>query len=115
MTERDNTPITVLTTLESAEDARSFVRHLVERRIVACGTIVSGVRSVYRWEGDVIEAGEALVVLKTRRGRWPDLVEAAQHHHPYEVPELIALPIIEGLPTYLDWLDRETDASKEPA
>jgi periplasmic divalent cation tolerance protein len=100
--------LVVLTTLSDAGQARSLVRRLVERRLVACGSIVDRVDSIYWWEGKLEEAGEALVLLKTRRDRWTALREAVQELHPYAVPELLALPVQAGLEPYLAWLDRET-------
>ncbi len=105
----DDTPyIVVLTTLGSAEDAHAFVRALVDRRVVACGTIIPGARSIYRWEGKVADEAEAIVLLKTRRERWADLEDAARSLHPYKVPELLALAVDDGLPAYLDWVTGET-------
>lgn len=103
----------VLTTLGSAEAAAAFVRRLVEERVVACGTVLAPAVSIYRWKGALEEAAEAQVVLKTRADRWDDLREAIHRHHPYEVPELLALPVAAGLPAYLDWLDGETSLAGE--
>jgi len=98
----------VLTTLGSVEDARGFVRELVKRKLVACGTIIPGATSIYRWEGAVTEAPEALVLLKTRQECWDGLVEATRSLHPYEVPELLSLPVARGLDRYLAWITGET-------
>ena len=114
MAGEDSPYIVVLTTLGSTEDAHRFVRALVERRLVACGTIVPGARSVYRWEGRIADEHEAIVFLKTRRDRWPELVHAARALHPYKVPELIALAVSDGLPAYLDWVAGET-LTQEPS
>ena len=108
MAGEDSPFIVVLTTLGSAEDAHAFVRALVDRRLVACGTIVSGARSVYRWEGKIADEHEAIVLLKTRRERWAELQEAARTLHPYKVPELLALAVSDGMPAYLDWVSSET-------
>jgi periplasmic divalent cation tolerance protein len=105
--------IVVLTTLENPEQARTFVRQLVNRRLVACGTVFGHVTSVYRWMGSVEEAAETQVLLKTRRDRWEDLQEAVRDLHPYDVPELLALPVEEGLSSYLDWVAKETIAKRE--
>lgn len=106
----DASHIVVFTTLGKAEDARTLVRHLVEERIVACGTVVEGVTSVYRWEDAIEEATEAQVILKTQRARWDDLQDAVRDLHPYDVPELIAMPVEAGLPAYLAWITDETAA-----
>lgn len=108
MAGEDSPFIVVLTTLGSAEDAHAFVRALVDRRLVACGTIVPGARSVYRWEGKIADEHEAIVLLKTRRDRWTELQQAARTLHPYKVPELLALAVSDGLPAYLDWVSSET-------
>lgn len=98
----------VLTTLPSPSTARAFVRTLVDRRLVACGTVVDGVTSIYRWEGKVEEAAEVQVILKTRRGRWDALQRAITELHPYEVPEVLGLTIGSGLEAYLEWVGSET-------
>jgi periplasmic divalent cation tolerance protein len=63
---------------------------------------------VYRWEGRIEAADEAQVILKTRRDRWEALVEAIRQHHPYEVPELLAVPVERGIPSYIAWVGEET-------
>jgi periplasmic divalent cation tolerance protein len=102
------TPLVVLTTLATADAARVLVRRLVEDRVVACGTVVPGSTSIYRWQGTITTDEEALVVLKTVGARWDALVAAIERHHPYEVPELLALPVTAGLPSYLSWVEAET-------
>jgi periplasmic divalent cation tolerance protein len=103
-----STALVVLTTLPNRDAAGSLVRELLDRRLVACGTILNGVTSVYRWEGNVEEAPETQVVLKTSRARWDALHEAVKALHPYDVPELLALPVATGLPAYLAWVGSET-------
>ena len=98
----------VLTTLTSVEDARSLVNRLVSDRIVACGTIVDGAISIYEWRGTLEESREVLVVMKTRRENWDALQSAVRELHPYEVPELLELPVEEGMPPYLEWLAEQT-------
>ena len=100
--------IVVLTTLASAEEAVTLVRTLLERRLVACGNILPGVRSLYRWEGKVADEREVVVILKTRRVRLDALELAFGELHPYKVPELLALPVSAGLHKYLEWIDDET-------
>ena len=99
--------IVVLTTVGGEEEARKLIRGLVEDRVIACGTMV-GATSIFRWEGVVSEESETLVFLKTRRERWPDLETAVKRRHPYDVPELLALPVEVGLDAYLRWMNRET-------
>jgi periplasmic divalent cation tolerance protein len=100
--------LVVLTTLDSPATGRDFVRRLVHERLVACGTVLPGATSVYRWRGNVTEEGEVVVLLKTTRNRWDALKAAVEAHHPYDVPELLALPVGAGLQTYLDWVAAET-------
>ena len=100
--------ILVLTTLPDGEQARRAVRALVDRRLVACGTVIDPVVSVYRWEGQVEEAAEAQVILKTRRECWEALRNALAELHPYDVPEMLLLPVETGLPAYLAWVGAET-------
>jgi periplasmic divalent cation tolerance protein len=100
-------PLVVLTTLSSLDDARRLVRALVDERLVACGTALPGGTSVYRWEGAVREEPEVLVVLKTMSSRWDALRDAVRRLHPYDVPELLALPVTDGAEAYLGWLAAE--------
>jgi periplasmic divalent cation tolerance protein len=100
--------VVALTTLGSPEQARQLVRRLVDQRLIACGTIVPRATSVYRWRGQVTEEEEVVVLLKTARSRWQALEAAVKAQHPYEVPELLALPVTAGLDRYLDWIDSET-------
>ena len=100
--------IVVLTTCESEEQAQRIAKHLVEKRLAACVTIVPGARSVYRWKGAIEEASELLLVIKTRRELFAALSSELASVHTYEVPEVIALPIVDGSEDYLAWLDRET-------
>lgn len=103
-------PLVVLTTLGSADEARALVRALVDARLVACGTIVPGAASIYRWKGEVREDSEVVVLLKTEAARWDALAALVRERHPYEVPELLALPADRGLDAYLHWLAAEVAA-----
>jgi len=100
----------VLTTLGSAADARAFVTGLVQDRLVACGTLLPGAASVYRWEGTITEEPEVVVLLKTDASKWDDLRAAVAERHPYEVPELLAFPVERGMDLYLSWLTSEVVA-----
>jgi periplasmic divalent cation tolerance protein len=96
--------LAVLTTLADVEAARQLVRKLVDERLVACGNIIPGVESIYRWK-DVIETGaEVLVVLKTTADAYEAVARRISELHPYDVPEVIALPIRRGAAAYMDWL-----------
>ncbi len=100
--------VAVLVTVPDAGKAAELARALVEERLAACGNVVPGVRSIYRWEGKVQDEGEALLVLKTARRRIADLLARVRALHPYEVPEILAIPVEEGNRAYLDWVDEST-------
>ena len=97
--------VVALSTVGTAEDAERIARALVERRLAACVNVVPGVVSVYRWKGAVERDEERLLVIKTRAERLEALRQALVEIHPYEVPELVALPIEAGHAPYLAWLD----------
>jgi periplasmic divalent cation tolerance protein len=99
--------IVVLSTCASAEEAAKIARHLVENRLAACVTIVPQVRSIYRWKGVVEDASEWLLIVKSRRGLVERLSAEIARLHSYQVPEVVALPLVDGSPAYLNWLDRE--------
>jgi periplasmic divalent cation tolerance protein len=86
------------------EVAEALARQLVSARLVACVNLVPGVVSVFAWEGRVDRAEEVLLVAKTSGARLDGLREALRARHPYAVPELLVLPIVDGLPAYLAWL-----------
>ena len=100
--------VVVLTTVANEEEAVALVRALLDRRLVACGTVLPAGRSLYRWEGQIADERETVVLLKTRRDRLADLEETFAELHPYKVPELLALPVASGLDRYLGWIDAET-------
>ena len=100
--------VVVLTTLATSDEAVKFVKALLERRLVACGTILPGTRSLYRWEDKLADETEVVVVLKTRSGAIHGLEKAFKELHPYKVPELLAVPVSGGLERYLGWINDET-------
>ncbi len=104
------TALVVLTTLGDAEAARALVAALVQARLIACGTLLPGATSIYRWEGELTEESEVVVLLKTDVAKWESLCAAVRAQHPYEVPELLALPVTRGLDLYLSWLTSEVIA-----
>lgn len=95
-------------TVPDADTGRTLARELVEARLCACGNVVPGVQSVYRWQGDVQEDTEALVILKTSSEQVGRMMERATELHPYDVPELLALPVTEGSDPYMAWVLNET-------
>jgi periplasmic divalent cation tolerance protein len=96
--------IVVLVTCGSPEEGRKVARALVERRLAACVNMVAGVESVYRWKGAVEEASECLLLAKTTRGQFEPLQSTVRELHSYELPEIVALPIVDGLDAYLSWI-----------
>lgn len=98
------TALIVLVTTPSAEQAAALARSLVEEGLAACGNVLPGVRSIYRWQGAVCDEPEALLVLKTQRAAFEALRARVVALHPYECPEVIALPIEAGHAPYLAWI-----------
>ncbi len=94
----------VVCTFPDAETAGRIAELLVSDRLVACANILPAVRSIYRWKGAVEEAGETVVFFKTTRSRWAELQRKLRELHPYELPEIVALNVAEGLPAYLQWV-----------
>lgn len=97
----------VLVTAPDPEAARALARALLAERLVACGNVVSGVTSVFRWQGEVHEDPEALLILKAHESRLDDLVRRTAELHPYEVPEVLVLGVEAGFEPYLDWVEAE--------
>ncbi len=100
--------LVVLVTAPSAEVAAGLARTLVQERLAACGNVLPEVRSIYRWDGQLREDAEALLVLKTTRDRLDALRDRVLALHPYQVPEVLALPVEAGSAAYLSWLAGET-------
>ncbi len=100
--------VVVLVTTPSTEKAAEIARALVEEKLAACGNVVPAIRSIYRWEGKVQEDQEALLVLKAPRERFQELRDRVVALHPYQVPEVVALPIEMGHEPYLAWIAQST-------
>ena len=101
-------PLLVLTNLPDRAAAEKLADALVGERVAACVNILAPCRSVYRWKDAVQHDEEHPVLIKTTEERFAALEAAIRTHHPYEVPEVIALPIERGLPAYLEWIGTET-------
>jgi len=99
--------IVVLTTCNSQEQGAQLARHLIEHRLAACVNILTGAHSFYRWKGEIEQASEVVLIIKSRRDVFESLREAIGQLHSYEIPELIALPVVDGSEAYLRWLDSE--------
>jgi periplasmic divalent cation tolerance protein len=106
--------IVVLSTCASAEEAAKIARSLVEKKLAACVNVLPAVRSFYRWKGVVEDDQESLLVIKSSRGLFDQLRTELEKLHSYEVPEVIAVPIVDGSEGYLEWLERELAAKLEP-
>jgi periplasmic divalent cation tolerance protein len=102
--------IQVLTTVEHREDAERIARALVEQRLAACAQIVGPVASIYRWHGRIETAQEWQCWAKSRRDLYGQIEQAIRSLHPYEVPEILALPVLAGSAAYLAWVEGETIA-----
>jgi periplasmic divalent cation tolerance protein len=102
------TTLLVLTNCPDEESANAIALALVEDRLAACVNILPRVQSVYRWQGAVESATEIPLFIKSTATNYPALDAAIRNRHPYQVPEIIALPVERGLPAYLDWIASET-------
>lgn len=96
------------TTLPDEEAARALARVLVESNLAACVTVGAPVESLYHWQGAIENAREVPLTAKTRADRYADVARAIAASHPYELPEIVAVPIIEGSAEYLGWIDAHT-------
>lgn len=103
----------VLTNLPDAESADRLARQLVGQRVAACVNRLAPCVSTYRWQGAVETATEVPLLIKTTRAAYPRLEQAIREGHPYELPEIVAVPVERGLPAYLAWVGRETDILRE--
>ncbi len=97
--------ILVISTCAAEADAERLARALLDARLAACVNVVPGVRSFYRWKGEIESAVEFLLIIKTSRDLFPALRAEIEKLHPYEVPELLALPVLAGAENYLSWLE----------
>src|SRR5579872_2496091 len=96
--------IVILSTCASEEEAEKLARLLLDQRLCACVNVVPRVRSFFLWKGKVDSGDEALLLIKSSRALFPAVVSAVEAAHSYEVPEVIALPIVDGSSNYIDWL-----------
>lgn len=98
----------VITNLPDRDSAARLARALIEKRLAACVNILAPCRSVYRWKGRTEDGEEHPMLIKSTRVRYAELEAAIRAAHPYELPEIIAVPLAGGLPDYLEWVDTET-------
>jgi len=100
----------IFVTCASREEAEKISGILLDRRLIACANIVDGVRSVFCWQGKRESVSEALLILKTRKDLFEEVARAVRGAHSYSVPEIIALPVVEGDAEYLKWIKDETSS-----
>ncbi len=105
--DHSSSALVVLCTVPDEPTAERLARGLVEARLAACVNVLGGVRSFYRWKGTVQDDRELQLVIKTRHARFEALAAWIAREHPYEVPEVLALPVVAGAPSYLQWLDAQ--------
>ncbi|MGD0839982.1 MAG: divalent-cation tolerance protein CutA [Candidatus Acidiferrales bacterium] len=104
--------VVVLVTCKSSAEARRVARAAVASRHAACANILPGkIESIYRWKGRVERARETLLLLKTTRRAWPKLRDTIRRAHSYDVPEIVALPIVGGLKQYLEWIGENVEGN----
>lgn len=98
-------PVVVYVTASSQEEARCIGKKLVEEGFAACANIVPNIRSIYIWKGELCEDSEVLLIIKSRKIHIDKIVKRVKDLHSYQVPEVIALPIIQGSEDYLSWME----------
>jgi len=103
-------PIIVLITAKNTKEAARIANKLVAEKLIACANIINGVKSIFWWEGKVDKADEVLLILKSKKSCFAKIVKTVKKLHSYEVPEIIALPIIDGSKDYLDWVRKNCSA-----
>jgi periplasmic divalent cation tolerance protein len=101
--------IVVLVTCGTEDEAVEIAHALVEERLAACVNLISPVRSIYRWEGKIWDEKEWMLIIKTQKRRFEELEKKVKSLHSYSVPEIIALPVVEGFASYLKWLEENTE------
>ena len=105
----------VMTNLPDRAAAEKLAVLVVEERLAACVNILAPCASVYQWQGAVERADEVPLMIKTTEERYPQLEVAIRSAHPYETPEIVAIPIVDGLPEYLAWVVAETQTERWPS
>jgi periplasmic divalent cation tolerance protein len=108
-----NDILLVITNLPDAASAEKLARHLIEARAAGCVNQLAPCLSTYRWKNNIESATEVPLLIKTTRAAYPRLEKLIREAHPYELPELIAVPVTAGFPAYLDWVIGETTTLKE--
>lgn len=105
--------IVVFITCKDQTEASAVADHLLKEKLIACANMVSGIQSMYWWQGKVNTDQEVLMIIKTRKALFPKIVKAVKALHSYTVPEIIALPIVAGNADYLKWIDDSTKGRRD--
>ncbi len=105
----ERSAIIVLVTTSTQEEAEKIGRMLIEAKLAACTNVVSGIRSIFRWDNNISVENECLMLIKTTQRRFAELESAVRQQHGYSVPEIVALPVVAGSESYLNWVRGETD------
>ncbi|HSN39505.1 MAG TPA: divalent-cation tolerance protein CutA [Burkholderiales bacterium] len=107
----DTDAVVVITNLPDRETAMKLAQTLVEKRLAACVNVLAACASVYRWKEEIETAQEVPLLIKTRAALYSEVEAVIRGHHPYELPEIIAVSVMRGFPGYLDWVTVETTVS----
>jgi periplasmic divalent cation tolerance protein len=108
----ESDPVLIYTTFDNSEDAGKVGRKLVESRLAACVNIIPSMTSIYEWEGELHEAGEVVMLIKTRKGRQPQALQRAKELHPYDTPALLVIEPSEVEADFAAWIVGQTDMPK---
>jgi len=100
--------IAIFVTASSGQEAETIAKELVGSRLVACANIFPEIRSIFRWKGEVQKEQEVFLIMKSRTALFDRIEQRVRELHSYEVPEIVAVPIVKGSPPYLDWVGEET-------
>jgi periplasmic divalent cation tolerance protein len=106
--------IVVLVTGGSVRECKKIARHLLDKRLIACANVIPSIQSLYNWKGKVADEKECLMLLKSSRDLFAALQSEVEKLHSYSVPEVIALPIIDGAPNYLNWIGESVGKGSGP-
>ena len=107
-----NETLLILNTCPDRESAERMAELLVSEKLAACVNLIDNITSVYRWQDGIERDSETLLLIKSKQEHYPSIEATIQQHHPYEVPEVIALPLESGAPSYLEWVAQSTTKEK---
>ena len=110
----EKTHIIVLVTAPNKEEAEKIAHSLLNERLIACANIIGPVHSLFWWQGKIDKAQEHLILMKTRKDLFSKLSEKVKSLHSYQVPEIIAIPIVEGFKPYMEWLESSLKINDDP-